>query len=314
MAYIKHIEIRNFKSIKHIEFSTRRVNVFIGDINTGKSNILEVIALPVSLEEKEITDASDIGHIFHNQNYEDELKIKLENSEGKILNYRMIGNDVYISDTESDKYKLTATYNRGYDSYRDDKSKYIKPLLNDFPIKFYKASRIDYAFDYIYGYIHRILLDNKEIARFLKSILENYNLTLTVNHTDYGYKVEIYKNTGNFNIPITYNLLSTNLKKLIFYLCAIKSNSNSTVILDDINLHPVYSKLIAENIALDNSNQFFISTSDAYLLNSLVEKTNKNDISIYNVYYDKENNETKIKQISVEDVLRLDFNVFFNLD
>ena len=40
-----HLEIRNFKSVEHVELSCRRVNVLIGKPNTGKSNILESLGL-----------------------------------------------------------------------------------------------------------------------------------------------------------------------------------------------------------------------------------------------------------------------------
>ena len=39
------VSIQNFKSIRDLEFSPRRVNVLIGDANTGKSNILEALAV-----------------------------------------------------------------------------------------------------------------------------------------------------------------------------------------------------------------------------------------------------------------------------
>ncbi|MBZ3691002.1 AAA family ATPase [Phyllobacterium calauticae] len=42
---IKSIEIKNFKSIDHINLELGRVNVFIGENGAGKSNILEAIAL-----------------------------------------------------------------------------------------------------------------------------------------------------------------------------------------------------------------------------------------------------------------------------
>jgi AAA15 family ATPase/GTPase len=42
---IKNLDIKNFKSIKHLELDCKRVNVFIGKPNTGKSNILESIGL-----------------------------------------------------------------------------------------------------------------------------------------------------------------------------------------------------------------------------------------------------------------------------
>ena len=46
MEYIKNIEIKNFKSIRHQTIDDcRRVNVFIGYPNVGKSNILEALGL-----------------------------------------------------------------------------------------------------------------------------------------------------------------------------------------------------------------------------------------------------------------------------
>ena len=40
---IKKLEIENFKSIKHLSLDCKRVNVFIGEPNAGKSNILEAL-------------------------------------------------------------------------------------------------------------------------------------------------------------------------------------------------------------------------------------------------------------------------------
>ena len=39
------LEIKNFKSIKHLKLDCKRVNVFIGRPNAGKSNILESLGL-----------------------------------------------------------------------------------------------------------------------------------------------------------------------------------------------------------------------------------------------------------------------------
>ena len=40
-----HLEIRNFKSVENVELSCRRVNILIGEPNTGKSNLLEALGL-----------------------------------------------------------------------------------------------------------------------------------------------------------------------------------------------------------------------------------------------------------------------------
>src|SRR5262249_17862726 len=39
------VRIQNFKSIRQLEFDAKRVNLFIGEPNTGKSNLLEALAL-----------------------------------------------------------------------------------------------------------------------------------------------------------------------------------------------------------------------------------------------------------------------------
>ena len=43
--FIKNLEIKNFKSIKHLQLDCKRVNVLIGKPNVGKSNILEALSL-----------------------------------------------------------------------------------------------------------------------------------------------------------------------------------------------------------------------------------------------------------------------------
>jgi AAA15 family ATPase/GTPase len=42
---IHKLSIRNFKSIRELDLDCRRVNVFIGEPNAGKTNLLEVLSL-----------------------------------------------------------------------------------------------------------------------------------------------------------------------------------------------------------------------------------------------------------------------------
>ena len=42
---MKKLTVENFKSIRRLELECRRVNIFIGEPNTGKSNILEALGL-----------------------------------------------------------------------------------------------------------------------------------------------------------------------------------------------------------------------------------------------------------------------------
>ena len=43
--FLNWVEIKNFKSIKELRLDCKRVNVFIGKPNVGKSNILEGLGL-----------------------------------------------------------------------------------------------------------------------------------------------------------------------------------------------------------------------------------------------------------------------------
>ena len=42
---IQKLSVKNFKSVKELEIDCRRVNLLIGEPNTGKSNILEALGL-----------------------------------------------------------------------------------------------------------------------------------------------------------------------------------------------------------------------------------------------------------------------------
>ena len=42
---IKDLKISNFKSIKNLEIEAKRINLFIGAPNVGKSNVLEALSL-----------------------------------------------------------------------------------------------------------------------------------------------------------------------------------------------------------------------------------------------------------------------------
>jgi len=46
---ISRLNIKNFKSVKNIELETKKVNIFIGNPNTGKSNILKALGLFLAL-------------------------------------------------------------------------------------------------------------------------------------------------------------------------------------------------------------------------------------------------------------------------
>jgi AAA15 family ATPase/GTPase len=67
MSFVQRLAISNYKSISAAEIEVRRVNVFIGEPNTGKSNILEALALlstGVAPHIRQITRSREAADLF----------------------------------------------------------------------------------------------------------------------------------------------------------------------------------------------------------------------------------------------------------
>lgn len=131
------------------------------------------------------------------------------------------------------------------------------------------------------------------------------------------WKLRIQRQFDDIIVWYPYSVLSDTLQRLIFYLAAIETNRNAVLLLEEPESHafPFYTKYLGERIALDKSNQYFISTHNPYLLFPLVEKTPRDEIQVF--VTSMENHRTQVRPISekaMQDLLDLDVDVFFELD
>jgi hypothetical protein len=111
--------------------------------------------------------------------------------------------------------------------------------------------------------------------------------------------------------------VSETLRRIVFYKAALETNQNSVLLLDEpeSNTFPFYTKYLAERIALDETNQFFITTHNPYLLGSIVAKAPAKETNVFITCM--ENFETKVKAITgdrLSKILDLGSSVFFNLE
>ena len=114
-----------------------------------------------------------------------------------------------------------------------------------------------------------------------------------------------------------YESVSETWRRIVFYMAVLETNKDSTLLLDEpeANTFPFYTAYLAERIALDESNQFFLTTHNPYILSSIVGKTPTKDLAVFVTFM--ENFATKIKQVSVEGLSKiLDYgpDAFLNLD
>jgi predicted ATPase len=105
----------------------------------------------------------------------------------------------------------------------------------------------------------------------------------------------------------------------LFYSAAVRHTTGSVITLDEPDTHafPPYVSYLGEEIIKQYKNQFFIATHNPYLLNTFIENTPSNELSVFVISFDKKNRATVAKRLSGKDLSELlDFGVdiFFNLN
>ena len=129
-------------------------------------------------------------------------------------------------------------------------------------------------------------------------------------------KIEVLKDFDDVIISHPYHLTSDTFQRLVFYMAALHTNSDSVLIFEEPEAHafPYYTKYLAERIALDErGNQYFISTHNPYFLLPILEKTLSEDIAVFITYYD--DYRTQVRQLSPDELERIsdDIDVFSNI-
>jgi AAA15 family ATPase/GTPase len=160
-----------------------------------------------------------------------------------------------------------------------------------------------------------ILQTNKSLRKVVADIFSEYGLRIVLKPQEY--KIEVQKEIEDVIISYPYSIVSDTLQRIVFHFVAIETNKESILIFEEPEAHafPFYTKFLAEKIALNKNNQYFISTHNPYFLLSVIEKAPKDDIGIFITYF--KDYQTMIRPIFKEEmsqILDLDASVFFNLD
>ncbi|RZK33040.1 MAG: hypothetical protein EOO61_16050 [Hymenobacter sp.] len=134
-------------------------------------------------------------------------------------------------------------------------------------------------------------------------------------------ELEVQKNVEGVITAIPYALVADTLQRLIFYLAAIESNTDSVLLFEEPEAHsfPEYVLHLAQNIVESRNNQFFIVTHSPYLITEILDEMLTDDelapeLTMFAAYY--EDYQTKVEQLTDEQVraVRMDgLDVFFNM-
>jgi AAA15 family ATPase/GTPase len=321
---LKSIEIQHFKSIEQLKIDCKKINIFIGEPNTGKSNILEAIgvfSIPFCGTLKNLVRFENMSDLFFEKETKNKISIQTDSSnysifyeEGKIkidLNYDGDLNFRCTTDNDGKKWHIPK-------NHIDADFKFYKFKSLDT----YKISDTDYLLPPYGENLLSVLKSNEELQETSGGIFQplGYKLWLRPHEG----KMDIVKdskekNAGTMEVVIShpYSLISDTFQRLIFYMAAVDTNKNSILLFEEpeVKSFPFYSKFLAERIAYDqNNNQYFLSTHNPYFLLSLLEKSKIDDIGVFITY--TENYRTRIRELSEEEraeVLEHGIDVFFNI-
>jgi hypothetical protein len=332
---ITSLSIERFKSIRSLSIDCRKVNVFIGAPDTGKTNLLEALYLLSRLGWNQPLDGSlrirpEMGFdaLFYRQFFDQPLVIRMVLSPPLPANYQF--QDLVFSAAIRDGgQRLSLSLEPGG--------------LGRFVVNFGKERQIP-VLDWLrfYSYTqseHWQYSAGGHRGSVLVTVPHGANLLYIARHTGGVYeflkeivgglswRVKFDQGQRTFRLSevradeiVDYNLdlLSDSLKRLFFYGAILKTSENAVLVLDepDVFAFPPYPKTLGEMIGADTSNQFFLTTHNPYFLAGLTAKTRIEDLAIFVCHRDAEGatSATMLSPEAVARVIELGASVFFNLD
>ena len=318
---ISNVSIKNFKSMKHLQLRPKRINIFIGEPNTGKSNILETLGM-MSFgsygQREELADfvrMEQPGNLFYDENWHDPVISQFGDKSLHIT---------YGSERFTGLYHEGDKPLRGFSFTSQGSLSSFIPTQEMSSFKFYRfKTRTEFPREELDSLLPpsgsnllTILRTNDEIRAVVAQILNPFGLRLGLRPQEH--KVEVVKELQDVIISYPYSTTSDTLQRLVFYLAAVRSNKDSVIAFEEPEAHafPYYTKYLAETIALDeNNNQYFIATHNPYLLFPIIEKAPKEDVAVFVTYF--ENFQTKVRPLgepTIQEIMDMDLDVFFNID
>lgn len=324
---INTLTIRRFKSIKEVTIACKKVNLFIGAPDTGKTNILEALNLLSRLGWSWPLDATfrlggaqNFEPLFFRQFFDQPFEIIVDDltlratieGQDRRLRIRVASKSLGMENVES-TISYGGTFGVGalqwirYYSYTQSESW-------QYQTGFLQGDRIvatPHGWNLIY-----IARHNEKVYAFLKEIVSGLKWKLKFDQAQK--KLRFSEVREDEIVEWDLDLLSDSLKRLFFYGAILLSTEGATLVFDepDVYAFPPYPKTLGEMIARDQTNQFFLTTHNPYFLAAIVEKTPAKDLALFVCDRDPEQG-TRVRSLTteeIEQVIDQGASVFFNLN
>lgn len=326
-AVIDYIHISNFKSLKEITLKDcRRINLFIGRPNVGKSNLLEALSL-FCMPDLRFAKKKSIQQFIRVENDAElffdgqvDSLITVETNEAKVeVQLDNMGISYLLSNKNSpESYPLTFSNLTLTSTKKKDLS---VPLVTPLRSYFYPSSFEKEKFPLTYlmppggSNLMSVVSQLPGLKEELRIIFNDYGLKYVFDTSSQEIKVMKEKKPGEiFLIP--FHSIADTLQRMIFYKAAIESNGNSILVFEEPEAHsyPPFISKVTHDIIKSESNQFFITTHSPYVVNDFLELSG-DEVAIY--FVDFKNGETVVKRATKEEMQEMyeyGVDLFFNTE
>jgi AAA15 family ATPase/GTPase len=329
---ITKLSISNFKSIRQLNIDCRKVNLFIGEPNTGKSNILEVLALlsycgqPGDVPLRDYVRFQTMLDLFSDRLADQAVEIRVVTSDASHpeLLLALKADQSKVQFQTSQKEARAGFRPFRIVTYTGDVEETVMVSTVMARIKFFRFKKLDrYESNGSEGLkppsgtnLFSVVFRSEALQETMAEFFQKYGLILAMEPNDRVFRLQ-KERQGRVRVVVNYPyaLQSDTLQRIIFYTVAIASNKDSVLVFEEpeSNAFPYYTKYLGERIALDETNQFFIATHNPYLLSAIVEKGRNEDVQVFITYF--KDYQTKVKPLTPEEVTELmEADPFFNLD
>ncbi len=334
---IQELTIENFKSIKALTLKPKRINLFVGKPNTGKSNILEALSLFSDLSKSDLRDfvrLEKLRHVFYDGNARQRVQVNIKiqpndytatfsHEGGNALGYHLTFHQKHTP-PPSPITSLPSPCEPIQNRLQDGDSITVSRDFSITRCKKYTFRKIDYARSVKSGStlqvpfgqnLYYVLETNPTLFEEVAMLFEQYGLSLVLNQENDTLLTQ--KKIGHRVFQLPYTLVADTLQRVVFYLAAVKTNSESILIFEEPETHsfPPYIQHLAVEIANSRDNQFFIATHSPYLFNTILEKAPKEDVAIWIVdYQDYQTKTVGLQEEEVSDLMNYGMDVFFHID
>lgn len=337
--FLNWVEIKNFKSIKDLRLDCKRVNVFIGKPNVGKSNILEGLGLLGAEYGRNgfmggIARYEEIGDFFRDNNLDINIEVKSDKEACVLKTTSFFKKETFEFYAGNDEIvnEVLAIGNNNYDNYDQRLEDIIsnrkaisiiglsKTGIYDKPIKMRDNHLIDMASVKKYDFsgmtkfdmsfqeflmppsgpnLYSVVRRNKELWSEFAQLFTEQKLELVL--FDQKQEFILQKKIDHYVWQYPYFSIADTFRRFMFYIAAIESNKNSVIIFEEPEVHsfPPYTQEMAYKMIYDEDNQYFISTHSPYMLHPFIENMSYDQLNVFVTYY--EDYQTKVRALNKEE-------------